>query len=110
MTIPQTARRDPAPEVERLLALSDERDHWQRAGRARERYAYERGHRDGWEAGRRALLGELAEAERCLYQRLAPILMSPDHAELEARRWGPGGRAHFGDPRPSDFPGRATAA
>jgi hypothetical protein len=28
-------------------------------------------------------------------------------AELEARRWGPGGRGHFGDPRPGDFPGRA---
>ena len=28
-------------------------------------------------------------------------------AELEARRWGPGGRAHFADPRPGDFPGRA---
>jgi len=27
-------------------------------------------------------------------------------AELEARRWGPGGRAHFADPRPGDFPGR----
>lgn len=27
-------------------------------------------------------------------------------AELEARRWGPGGRGHFGDPRPGDFPGR----
>lgn len=27
-------------------------------------------------------------------------------AELEARRWGPDGRAHFGDPRPGDFPGR----
>ena len=30
-------------------------------------------------------------------------------AELEARRWGPGGRAHFGDPRPGDFPGRGRA-
>jgi hypothetical protein len=29
-------------------------------------------------------------------------------AELDARRWGPGGRAHFADPRPGDFPGRAT--
>ena len=29
-------------------------------------------------------------------------------AELEARRWGPGGRAHFADPRPGDFPGRGT--
>ena len=27
-------------------------------------------------------------------------------AELDARRWGPGGRAHFADPRPGDFPGR----
>ena len=30
----------------------------------------------------------------------------PSHAELEERRWGPGGRAHFGDPQPGDFPGR----
>lgn len=35
----------------------------------------------------------------------------PKHAELAERRWGPGGREHFGDPRPGDFPGRrATAA
>ncbi|WP_345433797.1 hypothetical protein [Actinoallomurus vinaceus] len=27
------------------------------------------------------------------------------HAELEALRWGPGGREHFGDPRPGDFEG-----
>jgi hypothetical protein len=27
-------------------------------------------------------------------------------AELETQRWGPGGRAHFADPRPGDFPGR----
>ena len=31
----------------------------------------------------------------------------PDHADLELERWGPGGREHFGDPRPGDFPGRA---
>jgi hypothetical protein len=29
-------------------------------------------------------------------------------AELEARRWGPGGREHFADPRPGDFPGRGA--
>jgi hypothetical protein len=28
------------------------------------------------------------------------------HTELEELRWGPGGRAHFADPRPGDFPGR----
>jgi hypothetical protein len=32
----------------------------------------------------------------------------PSHAELEEKRWGPAGRAHFGDPRPGDFPGRAA--
>ena len=30
----------------------------------------------------------------------------PSHAELEERRWGPGGREHFGDPRPGDYRGR----
>lgn len=29
-------------------------------------------------------------------------------AELEALRWGPGGREHFGDPRPGDYPGRTA--
>jgi hypothetical protein len=28
------------------------------------------------------------------------------HAAIEETRWGPGGRAHFADPRPGDFPGR----
>ena len=30
--------------------------------------------------------------------------------QLEARRWGPGGRERFGQPRPGDFPGGGTAA
>jgi hypothetical protein len=30
----------------------------------------------------------------------------PSHAEMEVKRWGPGGREHFGDPRPGDYPGR----
>ena len=29
-------------------------------------------------------------------------------AELEARRWGPDGRAHFADARPGDYPGRGA--
>jgi hypothetical protein len=32
----------------------------------------------------------------------------PSHAQLEERRWGPGGRAQFADPRPGDFPGRGA--
>jgi hypothetical protein len=34
----------------------------------------------------------------------------PSHAELERRRWGPGGRDRFGDPRPGDYQGRGDAA
>jgi hypothetical protein len=30
------------------------------------------------------------------------------HAELEEKRWGPGGRARFGEPREGGFPGRAA--
>ena len=30
----------------------------------------------------------------------------PSFAELEEKRWGPGGRAHFADPRAGDYPGR----
>ena len=29
-------------------------------------------------------------------------------AQLEVARYGPGGRAHFADPRPGDFRGRAA--
>jgi hypothetical protein len=39
-----------------------------------------------------------------------PVVHGISHAELEERRWGPGGRAHFGDPRPGDFKGLAAAA
>ncbi len=57
--------------------------------------AYERGQVDG-------------------YLRAAADLKALQHgmvldAELEGRRWGPGGREHFADPRPGDFPGRASA-
>ncbi len=38
----------------------------------------------------------------------APVVRGVSHAELEERRWGPGCRAHFADPRPGDFPGRGA--
>jgi hypothetical protein len=57
-----------------------------------------------YEAGRR-------DAEADMAQRWAeaarPVARGVSHADLEQRRWGPGGRAHFADPRPGDFPGRA---
>ena len=59
--------------------------------------------RQMYEAGRRDAEADMtrfwAEAAR-------QITNGVSHAELEQRRWGPGGRAHFADPRPGDFPGR----
>ena len=51
-----------------------------------------------------------AEAEREMGERwdriAAPVTNGePSNRELEERRWGAGGREHFGDPRAGDFPG-----
>jgi hypothetical protein len=74
------------------------------------REAFQAGMALGDARAREALLREQAEAQRQLTAQLMPVLMSPTLAELETRRWGPGGRAHFGDPRPGDFPGRGSQA
>lgn len=93
----------PSPDEQaRLLALSDERDQWEQRLAEAEQAGYERGRDDGWNAGREHLLNEQARAERHLHQRLEPVLMAPDYRELEERRYGPGGRKHFADPRPED--------
>ena len=67
------------------------------------REAYEAGHVDGYRAGYRQ-----ADADQAAWwnQAARACTGGPSHAELEERRWGPGGRAHFADPRPGDFPGR----
>ena len=59
--------------------------------------------REMYQAGRRQAEAEQAEA---WHQLAAPVAHGITHAELEERRWGPGGREHFADPRPGDFPGR----
>ncbi len=74
------------------------------------REAFQVGMALGAARAREALLQEQAEAQRQLAEQLTPVLMSPNLAELETRRSGPGGRAHFGDPRPGDFPGRGSRA
>jgi hypothetical protein len=63
--------------------------------------------RQMYEAGRRDAEADMAERWR---QITAPVTHGTSHAELEQRRWGPGGRAHFAGPRPGDFPGRASQA
>ena len=55
-----------------------------------------------YEAGRREAEAEMADR----WSRITAVVRGPDLGEIEARRWGPGGREHFADPRPGDFPGR----
>ena len=62
--------------------------------------------RQMYEAGRRDAEADMA---RCWAEVARPAAHGGvSHAELEDRRWGPGGRAHFADPRPGDFPGLAS--
>ena len=58
-----------------------------------------------YEVGRREAEAEMAAQ----WARVAAPVRGPDLDEIEARRWGPGGRAHFADPRPGDYPGRLPA-
>jgi hypothetical protein len=69
------------------------------------RQMYEAGHRDGYAAGRRDAEADMA---RCWAEAARQVTGGVSHAELEQRRWGPGGRVHFADPRPGDIPGRAN--
>src|SRR4051794_27447225 len=73
------------------------------------REMYQAGHTDGYRAGYEAARGQ-READAAAWWRDhgRSLTERPTHAELEEQRWGPGGRAHFADPRPSDFPGRRT--
>jgi len=62
--------------------------------------------REMYQLGRHHAEAEQAEA----WHRLAaPVAHGIPFAELEERRWGPGGREHFADPRPGDYPGRREA-
>jgi hypothetical protein len=56
--------------------------------------AYERGRADGY-------LRAVADVKAAQHGLVL-------NAELEARRWGPGGREHFADARPGDYPGRGA--
>ena len=68
------------------------------------RQMYEAGRRDGYEAGRRDAEADMA---RFWAEAARQVTRGVSHAELEQRRWGPGGRAQFADSRPGDFPRRA---
>jgi hypothetical protein len=64
--------------------------------------------RESFEAGKRAAEAELEAAWHAIADPASRG--GPSWAAFEERRWGPGSRAHFADPRPGDFPGRAVQA
>ena len=84
----------PAEAIEAAeLAGAESRYHHQVA---REMYA--RGHEPGLIEGYLLALSDVKAVQHGIVR----------DAELEALRDGPGGRAHFADPRPGGFPGRGT--
>ena len=66
---------------------------------------YQAGQRAGFQAGYRQADADQAAAWARITR---PVTHGISHAELEERRWGPGGRARFAEPRPGDFPGRGA--
>jgi hypothetical protein len=89
-----------------VLALSDERDLWRALMDDHWREGYRLGWEHGWRAGHQAADAEQAASWR---EVAGPIARGGLAADLQQRRWGPGGREHFGDPRPGDFAGRDGA-
>lgn len=69
-----------------------------RTARAWAAESYARGRTDGIDAGRLEVIAELKATDREVKAAF----------ELEIKRWGPGGRTHFADPRPGDFAGMET--
>jgi hypothetical protein len=124
MTLPEAERRPQArsgasktspaatllgrADIAALLALSDERDTWQRRLLAAEIRGYDRGHRDGYRCG-------YAQAEagmdRRWHEHADPIARS-DPRLLLARRWSlrgePRTRQTFGQAHPDDYRGDAA--
>ena len=75
------------------------------------RESFEAGAQYGYKRGVEAARGELSAGHAAWWRGHGQRLIDePSHAELEERRWGPGGREHFGDPRPGDFPGTGRTA
>jgi hypothetical protein len=90
------------------LALSDERDLALRLRHGYWREGYRLGREHGWRDGYEQARAEQEAAWQEVAAKIARSASAPSFAELERRRWGPGGREHFGDPRPGDYPGRGA--
>jgi hypothetical protein len=106
-----SVQREPVPLAEavaELVETSNLLDLSLKLRLAAYRKGYGHGYERGVDDGRRQAE---TEAERAWYAATHPIAIGGiPHDELERRRWGPGGRARAGDPRPGDYPGRDGAA
>ena len=69
------------------------------------REMFQAGQRAGFDVGYRQASADMAARWA---QIARPVVHGIGYAELEERRWGPGGRARFADQRPGDFPGRGA--
>jgi hypothetical protein len=97
------AGRQPAPWQRALLELSDERDMWLRRVLGAWREGWRRGHAAGVARGYRQACADMEASWQAIARPVA--YGGTSHADLELLRWGPGGREHFGDPRPGDYAG-----
>ncbi len=90
-----------------LLALSDERDRHLELRLA----AWREGYRAGlsaaageYDAGYAQAIADIKRVQHGIYDHFR------QGAEVERRRWGPGGRERFAGPRPGGYRGRKASA
>jgi hypothetical protein len=84
----------PAEAIETAEQAEAETAYRNQLGREMAAAAYERGLSDGYVRA----IEDVKAAQHGIVR----------NAGLEIERYGPGGREHFGDPRPGDYPGRAA--
>jgi hypothetical protein len=91
------------PEQRAVLELSDEREWWLRRVLRAESYGYRCGFAAGVAKGYQRACTDMEAGWQAIARPVAHG--GRPHADLELLRWGPGGREHFGDPRPGDYAG-----
>jgi len=110
--LPTVAEIDPSASLKvviaDVLAVSDQRELQLELRLQAWREGWLAGHEVGDQGGYARAIKDM---ERRWHEVADPVARGgPSFAELERRRWGPGGRKHFGDPRPGDYPGRGDTA
>lgn len=84
--------------METIMALSDERDQWEKRILAAETAAYLRGYEDGFTDGSNS-------AHNARWVNRVNTLSWESDAEMTSRRYGPGGRLMSGEVKDNDYMG-----